>query len=110
MTKEYRTYQWCIALLLCFMQAAGIALYGQDRPRAAAKRQQKQLQADSLQRLMPISADSLNPQASSRLQPDTAADSLAMADSIAAENKKTLVGNDLKPHTANHTCIHGQPA
>jgi len=91
MTKEYRTYQWCIALLLCFMQAAGIALYGQDRPRAAAKRQQKQLQADSLQRLMPISADSLNPQASSRLQPDTAADSLAMADSIAAENKKHLL-------------------
>ena len=66
-------------------------MYGQDRPRAAAKRQQKQLQADSLQRLMPISADSLNPQASSRLQPDTAADSLAMADSIAAENKKHLL-------------------
>ena len=36
MTKGTKTYQWCIALLLCLVQTAGIAMYGQDRPRAAA--------------------------------------------------------------------------
>lgn len=41
MTKGTKTYQWCIALLLCLVQTAGIAMYGQDRPRAAAKRQQR---------------------------------------------------------------------
>ncbi len=61
MTKGTRTYQWCIALLLCFVQTAGIAMYGQNRPRAAAKRTL------------------------------AAADSLAIADSIAAENKMRLL-------------------
>lgn len=61
MTKGTRTYQWCIALLLCFVQTAGIAMYGQNRPRAATKRTL------------------------------AAADSLAIADSIAAENKMRLL-------------------
>ena len=47
MTKKRRIYQIGIALLLCFMQTAGIAMYGQNRPRAAAKRIHR-LQADSL--------------------------------------------------------------
>lgn len=91
MTKGTRTYQWCIALLLCLVQTAGIAMYGQDRPRAAAKRQQAQ-QADSLRKLPQIALDSLDSQAAPALQRVSAAvDSLAVADSIAAENKKRLL-------------------
>ena len=90
MTKGTRTYQWCIALLLCFVQTAGIAVYGQNRPRAAAKRQQLE-HADSLKRLPQVALDSLNAQTESALQRVSAADSLAIADSIAAENKKRLL-------------------
>ena len=90
MTKGTRTYQWCIALLLCFVQTAGIAMYGQNRPRAAAKRQQLE-HADSLKRLPQVALDSLNAQTESALQQVSAADSLALADSIAAENKKRLL-------------------
>lgn len=90
MTKGTRTYQWCIALLLCFVQTAGIAMYGQNRPRAAAKRQQLE-HADSLKRLPQVAPDSLNAQTESALQRVSAADSLAIADSIAAENKKHLL-------------------
>ena len=90
MTKGTRTYQWCIALLLCFVQTAGIAMYGQNRPRAAAKRQQLE-HADSLKRLPQVAPDSLNVQTESALQRVSAADSLAIADSIAAEYKKRLL-------------------
>ena len=90
MTKGTRTNQWCIALLLCFVQTAGIAMYGQNRPRAAAKRQQLE-HADSLKRLPQVAPDSLNVQTESALQRVSAADSLAIADSIAAENKKRLL-------------------
>lgn len=90
MTKGTKTYQWCIALLLCFVQTAGIAMYGQNRPRAAAKRQQLE-HADSLKRLPQVALDSLNAQTESALQRVSAADSLALADSIAAENKKRLL-------------------
>ena len=90
MTKGTRTYQWCIALLLCFVQTAGIAMYGQNRPRAAAKRQQLE-HADSLKRLPQVAMDSLNAQTESALQRVSAADSIALADSIAAENKKRLL-------------------
>lgn len=90
MTKGTRTYQWCIALLLCFVQTAGIAMYGQNRPRAAAKRQQLE-HADLLKRLPQVAPDSLNAQTESALQRVSAADSLAIADSIAAENKKRLL-------------------
>ena len=90
MTKGTRTYQWCIALLLCFVQTAGLAMYGQNRPRAAAKRQQLE-HADSLKRLPQVALDSLNAQTESALQRVSAADSLALADSIAAENKKRLL-------------------
>ena len=86
MTKGTKTYQWCIALLLCFVQTAGIAMYGQNRPRAAAKRQQLE-HADSLKRLPQVALDSLNAQTESALQRVSAADSIALADSIAAENK-----------------------
>ena len=81
MTKGTKTYQWCIALLLCFVQTAGIAMYGQNRPRAAAKRQQLE-HADSLKRLPQVALDSLNAQTESALQRVSAADSIALADSI----------------------------
>ncbi len=90
MTKGTKTYQWCIALLLCFVQTAGIAMYGQNRPRAAAKRQQLE-HADSLKRLPQVALDSLNAQTESALQRVSATDSIALADSIAAENKKRLL-------------------
>ena len=90
MRKKGRIYQLAIALLLCFLQMAGIAMYGQNRPRAAAKRQQLE-HADSLKRLPQVAPDSLNVQTESALQRVSAADSLAIADSIAAENKKRLL-------------------
>lgn len=91
MTKKRRIYQITIALLLCFLQTAGIAMYGQDRPRAAAKRTQRQ-QTDSLgtvlQPLRPV-VDSLNTEINNIAS--LKSDSIAIADSIAAENKKKLL-------------------
>ena len=75
MTKRRKIYQISIALLLCFIQTAGIAMYGQNRPRAASKRIHRQ------------QTDSLN----SVRQTVTSADSIATVDSIAAENKKKLL-------------------
>ena len=95
MTKKRRIYQISIALLLCLMQTAGIAMYGQSRPRAAAKRIHR-LQADSLaavRQAARMQADSLN-RTMEEVPPLRAvapADSIATADSIAAENKKKLL-------------------
>ena len=95
MTKKRRIYQISIALLLCLMQTAGIAMYGQSRPRAAAKRIHR-LQADSLpavRQAARMQADSLNRtmEEEPSLQTVAPADSIATADSIAAENKKKLL-------------------
>lgn len=95
MTKKRRIYQISIALLLCLMQTAGIAMYGQSRPRAAAKRIHR-LQADSLaavRQAARMQADSLNRTMEEvpPLQTVVPADSIATADSIAAENKKKLL-------------------
>ena len=95
MTKKRRIYQISIALLLCLMQTAGIAMYGQSRPRAAAKRIHR-LQADSLaavRQAARMQADSLNRTMEELppLQAVALADSIATADSIAAENKKKLL-------------------
>ena len=95
MTKKRRIYQISIALLLCLMQTAGIAMYGQSRPRAAAKRIHR-LQADSLaavRQAARIQADSLNRTMEEvpPLQAVVPTDSIATADSIAAENKKKLL-------------------
>ncbi len=89
MTKKRRIYQISIALLLCLMQTAGIAMYGQSRPRAAAKRIHR-LQADSLaavRQAARMQADSLN-RTMKEVPPLQA---VAPADSIAAENKKKLL-------------------
>ena len=95
MTKRRKIYQISIALLLCFIQTAGIAMYGQSRPRAAAKRIHR-LQADSLaavRQAARMQADSLNRTMEEvpSLQTVAPADSIATADSIAAENKKKLL-------------------
>ena len=95
MTKKRRIYQISIALLLCLMQTAGIAMYGQSRPRAAAKRIHR-LQADSLaavRQAARMQADSLNRTMEEvlPLQAVAPADSIATADSIADENKKKLL-------------------
>ena len=95
MTKKRRIYQISIALLLCLMQTAGIAMYGQSRPRAAAKRIHR-LQADSLaavRQAARMQADSLNRTMEEvpPLQAVAPKDSIATADSIAAENKKKLL-------------------
>ena len=95
MTKKRRIYQISIAPLLCLMQTAGIAMYGQSRPRAAAKRIHR-LQADSLaavRQAARMQADSLNRTMEEvpPLQAVAPADSIATADSIAAENKKKLL-------------------
>ena len=95
MTKKRRIYQIGIALLLCLVQTAGIAMYGQDRPRAAAKRIHR-LQADSLNAIRQaawIPSDSLGLTMDEPVlhQAVTSADSIATADSIAAENKKKLL-------------------
>ena len=95
MTKKRRIYQISIALLLCLMQTAGIAMYGKSRPRAAAKRIHR-LQADSLaavRQAARMQADSLNRTMEEvlPLQAVAPADSIATADSIAAENKKKLL-------------------
>lgn len=92
MVKKRRIYQITIALLLCFLQTAGIAMYGQDRPRAAAKRTQR-LQTDSLgtvlKPLRPL-VDSLSTEIDN-IASSLKSDSIAIADSIAAENKKKLL-------------------
>ena len=85
------TYRMYLLLLFCFVQATGIAIYGQDRPRAAARRSQT-LKPDSTQltqRRLPANPDSLS------ISTDRLAltkDSLMTeADSIAAENKRKLM-------------------
>lgn len=86
MTRKTRTTTYrrlLLALLLCLAQVAGIAVYGQERPRAAQKRLHT-LQADSLKSpLRPLRGDTLV---------QAKADTLAQiqADSIAAENKRKM--------------------
>ncbi len=80
MGKKY-IYRFMGVLLLCFMQAAGIVIYGQERPRAASKRAHM-LSKDSTRMVQPITSipsDSLI-----KLRNE------AIADSIAKENSKRL--------------------
>lgn len=83
MTRKRLKYQILTALLLCFLQAAGIVVYGQNRPRVALRRSHE-LQADTTHK-------TLSPQQQA-LKADTL-DALAKAtaDSIANENKKKML-------------------
>lgn len=77
MIKVKRAYLQFIALVLCLAQTAGIAVYGQNRPRAAQKR--ARIQADSTQ-IFTSTEEQVMP-----------ADSLVVADSIASENKRKML-------------------
>lgn len=92
MTKSRLTYRILAALLLCFVQVAGIVVYGQDRPRAASRRSHT-LKADTLKRIVTTAPDSLS------------ANGQATADSIADANKRQLLeltaSPDLKEEKVN---------
>ena len=92
MTKRRLTYRILAALLLCFVQVAGIVVYGQDRPRAASRRSHR-LKADTLKRIVTTAPDSLS------------ANGQATADSIADANKRQLLeltaSPDLKEEKVN---------
>lgn len=89
MTKRRKLYQTYIALLICFLQTAGITMYGQDRPRAANKRTQQHVnRLDTINRLQTPQADSLKLLNPSSIKTDSIQ---RTADSIAAENKKKLL-------------------
>lgn len=91
MTRNNRLYRLYIALLLCLVQTAGIALYGQDMPRAASKRMHRPT-GDSTQMVKPSFKNGIK-----RLPTDSipkalqmTADSIAQADSIADENNRKI--------------------
>lgn len=87
-TKKYFIYRCCVTLLICLMQMAGIAVYGQDVPRAALKRTHPLQPIDSVQLTKQVQMeDSLR---LSGLQAGKA-DSLSIADSLAAENRKKML-------------------
>lgn len=89
MTRKRNTYRIWAVLLLCLVQVAGIAVYGQDRPRAALKRAHS-LQADSIRPALQQQAELLDSlHVEEHVQ--AAMDSLAVADSIAGENKKKML-------------------
>ena len=98
--KQRYTYRIAMTLLFCLVQAAGIVLYGQDRPRAAMKRTHSlQLQTDPLKHpsLTLNPADSLGNTLSLPHVAEEAADSIAKADSIAAENKRKMLEMTASP-------------
>ncbi|WP_297641621.1 DUF5683 domain-containing protein [uncultured Bacteroides sp.] len=99
--RKKNTYQFVIVLLLCFLQAAGIAMYGQDRPRAASKRTYRQ-QTDTLNTVRrPLQQQADNPNLEIKLMepqsPSVSTDSLAVADSLAAENKRKMLEMTTSP-------------
>lgn len=99
--RKKNTYQFVIVLLLCFLQAAGIAMYGQDRPRAASKRTYRQ-QTDTLNTVRrPLQQQADNPNLEIKptepQNPSASTDSLAVADSLAAENKRKMLEMTTSP-------------
>lgn len=98
MRKGKLTYRLCVALLLCLLaQAAGMTVYGQDRPRAGTKRGQPREARDSLNRRpeprLRLRTDSLGTTAADSLEAALRlrADTLAVADSLAAENRRRML-------------------
>lgn len=88
MTRGIPIYKICITLLFCFLQMAGIAVYGQEnRPYAALKRSHQQKDSIAIAKSFGCEiADSLMSKV------DSISDrNKAVADSISAENKKKLL-------------------
>lgn len=94
MTREKRIHCIAVTLLFCLCQVWMVAVYGQERPRAALKRGQSVQADDSVK-----TAGKPELQADSLLMPplhrpglhEDGRDSLAIADSIAAENKRKML-------------------
>lgn len=102
MKEKIYIYKVAIALLFCFLQMAGIAMYGQDRPRAASKRTQRH-QTDTLDTVrqpLRLQADSLDRETDWSIRPrlTIGKDSLAIADSLAAENKRKMLEMTASPN------------
>lgn len=102
MKEKIYIYKVAIALLFCFLQMAGIAMYGQDRPRAASKRTQRH-QTDTLDTVrqpLRLQADSLDRETDRSIRPrlTIGKDSLAIADSLAAENKRKMLEMTASPN------------
>ncbi len=102
MKEKIYIYKVAIALLFCFLQMAGIAMYGQDRPRAASKRTQRH-QTDTLDTMrqpLRLQADSLDRETDRSIRPrlTIGKDSLAIADSLAAENKRKMLEMTASPN------------
>ncbi|WP_300814834.1 DUF5683 domain-containing protein [uncultured Bacteroides sp.] len=92
MAKRQKTYRIWIALLLCLLQTAGIAMYGQDRPRAASKRHRHPADttATARPRTPVLLTDSLGLMQRADSALHEVPDSVAVADSIAAANRKKM--------------------
>ena len=102
MKEKIYIYKVASALLLCFLQMAGIAMYGQDRPRAASKRTQRH-QTDTLDTVrqpLRLQADSLDRETDRSIRPrlTMGKDSLAIADSLAAENRRKMLEMTASPN------------
>ncbi len=102
MKEKIYIYKVAIALLFCFLQMAGIAMYGQDRPRAASKRTQRH-QTDTLDTVrqpLRLQADSLDRETNRSIRPrlTMGKDSLAIADSLAAENRRKMLEMTASPN------------
>lgn len=93
MARKKDTYRVYLTLLFCFLQTAGIAMYSQERPRAASKRTHRH-QTDTLynvQKLQDQQIDTIISKKDSSFQAATKVQDNVIADSIAAENKKKLL-------------------
>lgn len=93
MARKKDTYRVYLTLLFCFLQTAGIAMYSQERPRAASKRTHRH-QTDTLynvQKLQDQQIDTIISKKDRSFQAATKVQDNVIADSIAAENKKKLL-------------------
>lgn len=90
MIRIKNIYRWRIVLLLCLFETVGIAMYGQNHPRAAAKRMQKEA-TDSLN-ISKKASETKDKLLKDKKKVETAviaADSI-IGDSIATENRHKL--------------------
>lgn len=81
MTKKRHIYPYIIVLLMCLVQSAGIVMYGQDSPRAANKRLNKQV-TDTIGKLYPTPILRLD-----SIQHDSI---VLITDSIEADNNRKM--------------------
>lgn len=108
MTKGKRIYCIAVTLLFCLCQVWVVAVYGQDRPRAALKRGQRGEAADSVRTVnkLELQADSLQmPPLHRPGMHEDERDSLAVADSIVAENERKMSEMDSAPSLSGEAAV-----